>query len=99
MFGQFLDVPPSVATFQTVETFGLMLILNVLMMLIFGRTNKAAKLALELNVMLSLQMLPVEVERLTDELAANLLTFDRGRFLSWSFIHGLRAWGFLCQVV
>ena len=82
MVGQFLDIPPSKATFQTAEVFVLMLILDVFSEFTFVPTEKATKLALEFNVMHRLQMFSVQVERRTDDLAAHLLTLERGRFLS-----------------
>ena len=75
-----------------------MLSADMLIECVFVRTNQAAKLALEYNVVLHLEMFLVEVVRRRDELAAQLLTFEGGRFLSLSFI-GLSAVGGLCQVV
>ena len=103
MIGQFLETLPSEATFQTAEVFGLMLILDVVIVFNFVRTEEAAKLALEFNVVDGLQMFPVQVERRTDELAAQLLTFESRRILSRSSIWGSTSpgatGGILCQVV
>ena len=75
-----------------------MLSADMLIECVFVRTNQAAKLALEYNVVLRLEMFLVEVVRRRDELAAQLLTFEGGRFLSLSSI-GLGARAVLCQVV